>query len=97
MIVPYTKKKERDIFNDISQTEKLEPFFSRALKTDNVTWVYIATRNNLLRVSPFTSLTVFEDRHNQTADVFYKAANRKNNPERKTVWTKPYKNYLNKG
>lgn len=97
MIVPYTKKKERDIFNDISQTEKLDPFFSRALKTDNVTWVYIATRNNLLRVSPFTSLTVFEDRHNQTADVFYKAANRKNNPERKTVWTKPYKDYLDKG
>ena len=79
MIVPYTKKKAKVIFDDIRETEKLDPFFHQALKTDNVTWTYIATRNNLLRVSPFTSLSVFEDRHNQTADVFYKSANRKNN------------------
>ena len=97
MIVPYTKKKAKAIFDDIRETEKLDPFFHQALKTDNVTWTYIATRNNLLRVSPFTSLSVFEDRHNQTADVFYKSANRKNNPKRNTVWTKPYKDYLDKG
>lgn len=86
------------IIKEINMTENMDPIFSKVLQHEiMLQWVYIATKNELLRVLPFYDVGVFKDDHWQTGDTFYQIANEKNNPERDSVWTSPYVDYLGTG
>ena len=60
-------------------------------------WAYIATEESLLRIYPGASTDIFDPDHIQKEDPFYIVANEKNNPERKTVWSRPYVDYMGTG
>lgn len=97
IIGPYKEEKRETIIEEINLTENLDKYFEQILKTSDVTWAYIITKDNLLRCSPYSSVEIFGTDHNQIEDTFYQIANEKNNPERKTLWTKPYNDYLGTG
>lgn len=87
-----------DMIRQINLTGDLDEAFEKVVVTTNVQWVYLVTRDNLLRCSPFVNLKkYFKKDHTQVTDTFYIEANEKNNPERKAIWTKPYIDYLGKG
>jgi len=86
------------IVKEINSTEDLDPIFNKVLEHEKMLkWVYIATKNELLRVLPFYDVGVFKSDHWQTEDTFYKIAEEKNNPQRNSVWTSPYVDYLGTG
>lgn len=98
IIVANTTEQNQALMEEINLTEELDEPFARILKNEDVTWAYIATKDNLLRCSPYQNLSSFFDsNHSQSKDVFYTMANAENNPERKPVWTKPYTDYLGTG
>lgn len=98
IIVPNMRKNNLEVIEEINLTEELDEPFARILKNEDVTWAYIATKDNLLRCSPYQNLrSFFDTNHSQIKDVFYTMANEENNPERKPVWTKPYTDYLGTG
>lgn len=83
---------------EINATEKLDPIF-RVIKNRKsyIQWVYIATEDGLLRIYPYSRIDMFDAFHQQKNDPFYVGANPVNNPEGKTVWIKPYMDYLGTG
>lgn len=86
------------LIQEINFTKELDPAFAQILESEEVTWAYIVTENNLLRVMPYTDMqSMFTSDHSQTEDVFYKIAKEDVNPGREAVWTKPYVDYLGKG
>lgn len=98
IIVPNTTDMTPELVREINLTEELDEPFAQILDSEDVTWAYITTRDNLLRCSPYRNLQdSFTSDHSQIKDVFYTIANEENNPERKPVWTPPYTDYLGTG
>lgn len=98
IMVPSTTVKTAELVEEINLTEELDEAFAQILKKEDVTWAYIATRDNLLRCSPYRKLQDdFTSDHSQIKDIFYTMANEENNPQRKPVWTPPYTDYLGTG
>lgn len=88
----------KDVIREINITENMDPIFNKTLEQEEMLkWVYVATTNEFLRVLPFYTVDAFDNEHWQTEDTFYKIANEQNNPERKSVWTSPYVDYLGTG
>lgn len=82
----------------INATEKLEPLFNTMhRRSDYYQWSYIATEDGLLRFFPYTGIEMYKPDHQQKGDPFYVVANEINNPDRMTVWTKPYIDFLGTG
>lgn len=82
----------------INATERLEPVFQTMhQRFESYQWSYIATEEGLLRIFPYSEIGMFEPNHQQKGDPFYVVANVSNNPERNTVWTKPYIDYMGTG
>ncbi|QHI73305.1 ATP-binding protein [Aminipila terrae] len=82
----------------INATEKLDKMMGYMIKRNPyIQWVYIATEDGFLRLFPYSSIDIYDPGHLQKNDPFYLAANQKNNPQRKTVWTNPYMDYFGKG
>lgn len=97
VVIPKTTKITKDVIGQINLTEQLDNVFEQIIKDEEVTWAYIVTRDNLLRCSPFSDVSVFSSDHSQINDVFYTAANEKNDPEKEVIWTVPYLDYLGTG
>lgn len=98
VMVPNTAKHTPELLKEINLTEELDAPFAQILKSEDVTWAYIATKDNLLRCSPFRDLQdAFTSDHSQIKDVFYTMADEKNNPQRQPIWTPPYTDYLGTG
>ena len=87
-----------EVIRMINATEQLDPVF-RMIKKRNeyLQWTYIATEEGVLRIYPYSGVDMFEPYHQQKVDPFYVGANPTNNPERETVWVKPYMDYLGTG
>ncbi|SCJ30015.1 Sensor protein ZraS [uncultured Eubacterium sp.] len=98
VMVPNTTKVTPELVEEINLTEELDEAFAKILKSEDITWAYIATKDNLLRCSPYRNLQDnFASDHSQIKDIFYTMANEENNPQRKPVWTPPYTDYLGTG
>ena len=98
IMVPKTTVKTAELMKEINLTEELDEAFAQILEKEDVTWAYIATKDNLLRCSPYRKLQdAFTSDHSQIKDIFYTMANEENNPQRKPVWTPPYTDYLGTG
>ena len=98
IMVPKTTVKTAELMKEINLTEELDEAFAQILENEDVTWAYIATKDNLLRCSPYRKLQDdFTSDHSQIKDIFYTMANEENNPQRKPVWTPPYTDYLGTG
>ena len=90
IMVPKTTVKTAELMKEINLTEELDEAFAQILEKEDVTWAYIATKDNLLRCSPYRKLQDdFTSDHSQIKDIFYTMANVENNPLRKPVWTTP--------
>ena len=98
-ILAVWNEENRDaLAREILLTEKIDEPMGIVLRNEKVTWGYIVTGNNLLRVSPYISLdTYFDDSHRQNEDVFYTMADPAHNPAAAAVITKPYNDYLGEG
>ncbi len=98
ILIPKEVRKTPEVMRSINFTEEFDEVFSNILKTENITWAYITTRENLLRCSPYHELQDrFNSNHNQRMDIFYTSADEMHNPDKKIVWTKPYNDYLGTG
>ena len=98
LMVPNTASKNTELFEQINLTQELDEAFADIVKSEDVTWVYIVTKDNLLRCSPFYDVSnAFISNHSHISDVFYTIADEENDPEKKVVWTKPYTDYLGTG
>ncbi len=98
IIVPNTSQLSDELIREINLTEKLDKYFEQITDTEDTTWCYIVTKENLLRCSPYSNLnTFFESDHSQISDIFYTQAEDKNNPKHEAVWTDPYYDYLGTG
>lgn len=98
IIVPNTSPLSEELIREINLTEKLDKYFEQVSETENTTWCYIVTKENLLRCSPYSNLNdFFTSDHSQISDIFYTQAGDKNNPEHKAIWTTPYYDYLGTG
>lgn len=83
---------------EINATANLDPLFETFRQRQPLTqWVYVSTEEGLLRCAPYPSMDVFDPNHQQKTDTFYLMANEMNNPERRTIWTRPYVDYLGTG
>ncbi len=86
------------LIREINLTEKLDPYFEQIVENEDITWCYIATKDNLLRCAPYSDLNnSFQANHNHIGDVFYTQADETHNPEYASVWTAPYLDYLGAG
>lgn len=82
----------------INATERLEAIFQMMYERASFyQWSYVATEEGLLRIYPYSGIEMYDPYHQQKEDPFYVVANPKNNPYRKTVWSKPYMDYLGTG
>ena len=82
----------------INATEKLDPIFVSAQERSGIIqWTYISTEQGLLRLLPYIDLDMYEKDHQQKGDPFYVIANVENDPQRETVWTTPYADFLGTG
>ena len=98
IIVPNTTPLSKELIREINLTEGLDKYFEQISETENTTWCYIVTKENLLRCSPYSNLNnFFASDHSQISDIFYTQAGDKNNPEHKAIWTSPYYDYLGTG
>mgnify|MGYP004507894721 CR=1 FL=1 len=98
IIVPNTSPLSEELIREINLTEKLDKYFEQVSETEDTTWCYIVTKENLLRCSPYSNLNdFFTSDHSQISDIFYTQAGDKNNPEHKAIWTAPYYDYLGTG
>ena len=98
IIVPNTTPLSEELIREINLTEKLDKYFEQISETEDTTWCYIVTKENLLRCSPYSNLNdFFTSDHSQISDIFYTQAGDKNNPEHKAIWTSPYYDYLGTG
>lgn len=98
VIVPNIAKMTDQLIYTINATEKLDKAFCKVAEDEVTIWAYIVTKDNFMRCTPYTRLPdYYNEAHSQIRDDFYKIANEKNNPERKTVWTNIYFDYLGKG
>ena len=98
IIVPNTTPLSEELIREINLTEKLDKYFEQVSESEDTTWCYIVTKENLLRCSPYSNLNEFFDSdHSQISDIFYTQASDKNNPEHKAIWTAPYYDYLGTG
>lgn len=70
---------------------------SKLLKNNpHLQWASIANESGLLRTMPYLSTNILgPDKQDQ--GPFYVIANMENNPNRETVWTKPYVDYFGAG
>ena len=83
---------------EIVVTEIMDIPMGSILENEDVIWGYIVTENNFLRVSPYLSLEqYFDDNHRQNEDIFYTMAKTAHNPQRESIITKPYNDYLGTG
>jgi Signal transduction histidine kinase len=95
---PANGKLNSDVIKGINATEKLDPMLKKLMERNpHLQWAYIATEDGLLRIFPGASIDVFDPNHMQKYDPFYVVANKENNPERKTVWSSPYVDYMGRG
>ena len=98
IIVPSTSPLSEELIREINLTEKLDKYFEQVSETEDTTWCYIVTKENLLRCSPYSNLNdFFTSDHSQISDIFYTQASDKNNPEHQAIWTAPYYDYLGTG
>lgn len=98
VIVEVNNQNRANVIQQINETSKMDPYFKQAIQTNNVTWAYIVTKYNILRVSPYFELSsVFGEGHNQRDDIFYKTAEQRPVKDNNPVWTKPYNDYLGGG
>lgn len=98
VLIPKDVKKTPQLIRSINETEELDEVFSGILKSEEITWAYITTSDNILRCSPYRVLgDQFSNNHNQRKDLFYTCADETNNPEGDIVWTEPYSDYLGTG
>lgn len=98
IIVPNTTPLSKELIREINLTEGLDKYFEQISETEDTTWCYIVTKENLLRCSPYSNLNnFFASDHSQISDIFYTQAGDKNNPEHKAIWTNPYYDYLGTG
>ena len=98
ILAAWNEENRETLVQEILLTEKIDEPMSIILQNEEVIWGYVVTRNNLLRVSPYSDLDAyFDDNHMQNEDVFYTLADREHNPERRAVITKPYNDYLGEG
>ncbi|MHC1721950.1 MAG: ATP-binding protein [Aminipila sp.] len=98
IFLPAVDKLSVNTIKTINATEKLDKMMQNMIKRNPyIQWVYIATEDGFLRSFPYASIDMYDPNHLQKNDPFYLAANHKNNPQRKTVWTNPYIDYLGKG
>jgi len=95
---PSTSELDEEAIKLINATERLDTVFQKMMdKYPYLQWAYIATEQGLLRVYPGAPTDFYDPGHRQKEDPFYTVANEKNNPERKTVWSRPYVDYLGTG
>lgn len=98
LFFPSNMQLNQRVINMINATEKLDNITKKMMERNPyLQWAYIATEEGLLRTFPYSSVETFNPEHMQKNDPFYTVANQINNPERKTVWTKPYVDYLGTG
>lgn len=98
VIVPNTTPLSKELIREINLTEKLDKYFEDVSETEDTTWCYIVTKENLLRCSPYSQLNnFFSSDHSQISDIFYTQASGTNNPEHEAIWTAPYYDYLGTG
>lgn len=98
IIVPNTTPLSEEVIKEINVTEKLDRYFAQTIETEEVSWCYIVTRENLLRCSPYRNLSeFFTSDHSQISDIFYTQATDQYNPDHKAIWTDPYYDYLGTG
>lgn len=96
----YNKPLSKKQISDVINTSKLDLQFKKSFeRIQNAQWAYIITNDNMIRMYPAISDNVnkFRYNHDFKQDVYYYMADEKNNPERKSVWTNPYIDYLGKG
>lgn len=96
----YNKDITQKEISDIINTEKLELQFEKCFeRIPSAEWVYIITKDNMIRMYPAFSDNVskFDYGHNFKEDVYYYMADETNNPDRKPIWTNPYVDFLGKG
>ncbi|HVI39884.1 MAG TPA: cache domain-containing protein, partial [Anaerovoracaceae bacterium] len=95
---PANGERSNDVIKSINATEKLDSMLQKMMKRNPyLQWAYIATEDGLLRIFPGGSVDVFDPNHVQKYDPFYMVANEENNLERKTVWSRPYVDYMGTG
>ncbi|QAT43258.1 HAMP domain-containing protein [Aminipila luticellarii] len=95
---PAVERLSPDTVKNINATEKLDRLMKNMIERNPyIEWAYIATEDGFLRLFPSCPIDIYDPNHLQKNDPFYLAANPQNNPERKTVWTNPYVDYLGKG
>lgn len=98
VLAVWTEKNKEQLMKEILLTEKIDGPMSIVLENEEVIWGYIVTKNNFLRVSPYSDLDeYFDNNHMQNEDIFYTMADAEHNPERKAIITKPYNDYLGEG
>lgn len=95
---PASGKLSEEVKKSINATEKLDPMLQKMMQRNPyMQWAYIATEDGLLRIFPGSPVDSFDPNHVQKYDPFYMVANKENNPERKTVWSRPYVDYMGTG
>jgi signal transduction histidine kinase/HAMP domain-containing protein len=95
---PSNKELTPKIINQIIQTEELDTIFAFIKKKNpEIVWIYFTTEDGMMRIFPHASNDAYPQNHDQRNDPFFTVANPLENPGRKTVWTKPYNDFLGKG
>ena len=88
----------------ISQQESIKlfrdivPHFTTAHnRLSDMGWIYFITPDDLMFLTPQSSLESFGYDHDFENDIYYDIAKPANNPERKLLWSQPYTDWLGKG
>ena len=98
VFIPKNQPLDNEVVKEIVASHRLEKHLRLAHTASyDLGWIYVITRNNLLRIYPFTSVQTFPSDHDFKDDIYYKVANEQNNPNREVVWTEPYYDWCGKG
>ena len=84
--------------NEINLALQYNEFFSSHYeKYPDVAWLYYTSESNFINIFPWISSKDFKYSETLKTVEFFKVANPKNNPQRKTVWTSVYVDHAGKG
>ncbi len=85
--VPLSLQLKRDVVN----SEALEPLL-KSLKKHNphALFVYVVTESGMGRIYPWVPNEVMDPAWDPRQESFYQLADEANNPQKRSIWTKPY-------
>lgn len=62
-----------------------------------VEWVYAISKNDQLRIYPYADVATFEADHRFKDDIYFSQVTPERNPDKGTIWTVPYYDWMGKG